>query len=199
MAETIHVDNDLELVRKGYDPAQVQELVGKLSNELKTLAADNDQLRAQVVQLEQAAASPSAVDTMPSATPDVFAHWSNETNALLAAARENIAKVHAQAESDAAARLAEADAAAAAVRHQAQLDAELVMTEAQKQADQTNTQVADAKAQLAELVQQRASISQHLGNAKAQLTQLLSLVEPGEAPTDAPAAGAAAEHHDERA
>ena len=103
------MDTDLELVRKGYDPAQVQDLVGKLSSELKALAAENDRLRAQVAAMQQTASPPSAA----SDHPDVFAHWSNETNALLDAARESIAKVHAKAETDAAAVVAASEVTAA--------------------------------------------------------------------------------------
>jgi cell division septum initiation protein DivIVA len=206
------VDIDLELVRKGYDPAQVQDLVGTLSNELKALTAENDRLRAQLAEQPPAASSPSAAD----AEPDVFDHWSNETNALLAAARESIATVHAKAETDAAAVVATAEAEAAEIRHQAQLDAELVIGEATRQAedtttaadahrlatetdmqalqDRTNAQVGEAKAQLADLQQQRAAISQQLGSTKAQLTQLLSLVA---APDDAaPSDHDTAEHAD---
>jgi cell division septum initiation protein DivIVA len=194
------VDIDLELVRKGYDPAQVQDLVGTLSNELKALTAENDRLRAQLSEQPPAASSPSAVEP----EPDVFDHWSNETNALLTAARESIAAVHAAAETDAAAVVATAETEAAEIRHQAQLDAELVLGEATRQAaettaaadahrlttetdmralqDRTNAQVAEAKTQLADLQQQRAAISRQLGSTKAQLTQLLSLVA---APDDA--------------
>ena len=206
------MDTDLELVRKGYDPAQVQDLVGKLSSELKALSTENDRLRARVTELEQTPPPPNAA----SEQPDVFQHWSNETNALLDAARDNIAKVHAQAEADAAVVLADAEVQAAALRHQAQLDAELALGEAQRQADetiaaaivhadttiseanahklateteaqavleQTNAQLAQAKAQLADVVQQRAAISQQLGSTKAQLTQLLSLVQTDDEPT----------------
>jgi cell division septum initiation protein DivIVA len=223
------VDTDLELVRKGYDPAQVQDLVGKLSSELKALSTENDRLRARATELEQTPPSPNAAADQP----DVFQHWSNETNALLDAARDNIAKVHAQAAADAAAVLAAAEVQAAELRHQAQLDAELALGEAQRQADetiaaanlhadttiseanahklateteaqaaleQTNTQLAQAKAQLADVVQQRAAISKQLGSTKAQLTQLLSLVQPDDEPASATDESAAsAEHADDHA
>lgn len=43
-AETVSGDR-LELVRRGYDPYQVQRLVSTLSLELKALTAENDELR----------------------------------------------------------------------------------------------------------------------------------------------------------
>lgn len=217
------MNTDLELVRKGYDPAQVQDLVGKLSGELKTLTAENDRLRAQVAELQRSSAPPNAAV----AQSDVFEHWSSETNALLAAARESIAAVHAKAEADAADVVAAAEAAAVEIRHQAQLDAELVMGEATRQAeattaaadahrttteteaqallDRTNAEVAAAKAQLDDLVQQRSVISKQLGSTKAQLTQLLSLVAsdddtPGAtASTGSDEHDASAEHADDHA
>lgn len=39
---------ELELVRKGYDPYQVQRLVSTLATELKALVAENDALRARI-------------------------------------------------------------------------------------------------------------------------------------------------------
>lgn len=215
------MDTDLELVRRGYDPAQVQELVGTLSSELKALTAENDRIRAQLSELQQA-----TPPTAPTPDPDVFEHWAAETNSLLAAARVSIAAVHAQAVIDAAAAVAAAEAEAVEVRHQAQLDAELALGEANRQAlettaaadahrlttetemqalaDRTTAQVTDAKAQLADLVQQRAAISRQLGSTRAQLTQLLSLVAPpdDEPATDEPASDqqiASAEHADDHA
>ncbi len=47
--ETDDIAGDkLELVRRGYDPYQVQRLVSTLATELKALVAENDDLRARL-------------------------------------------------------------------------------------------------------------------------------------------------------
>jgi cell division septum initiation protein DivIVA len=198
------VDNDLELVRRGFDPSQVQQLVGQLSSELKTMAVENDQLRARVAELERN--SPAA----PTTANDIFAHWSRETNDLMAAARASIQSVTERATADAAAALAAGETAATAIRQRAQIDAEAILAEARRQADETaaaaaadrarveadaqanvaraNAQVAALEAKLVELRGQRSTMSQQLTTAKSHLLQLLSLVEEPEAPAAAPAA-----------
>lgn len=195
-----NVDNDLELVRRGFDPSQVQQLVGQLSAELKTMAAENDRLRARVGELE---AAPAA--TTPS---DIFGMWSKETNALMDAARASIASVTDKATADAAAALAAGETAATAIRQRAQIDAEGIVAEAKRQAEQTaaaaaadkarveaeaqanvdraNAQVAAMEAKLAELRGQRSTMSEQLSTAKSHLLQLMSLVdEPDDAPAGA--------------
>ena len=42
----------LSVVRRGYDPAEVQELVGQLANELKSQVDESEVLRARIVELE---------------------------------------------------------------------------------------------------------------------------------------------------
>ncbi len=52
MVRKIEADNvagdRLEIVRRGYDPYQVQRLVSTLATELKALVAENDALRARL-------------------------------------------------------------------------------------------------------------------------------------------------------
>ena len=52
MVRKIEADNGsgdrLEIVRRGYDPYQVQRLVSTLATELKALVAENDALRARL-------------------------------------------------------------------------------------------------------------------------------------------------------
>ncbi len=195
-----NVENDLELVRRGFDPSQVQQLVAQLSAELKTVAAENDRLRARVADLE---AAPAA--TTPS---DIFGLWSKETNELMAAARASIASVTDKATADAAAALAAGETAATAIRQRAQIDAEGIVAEATRRAEQTATEAAADKARveaeaqasvdrasgevaaldakLADLRGQRSTMSHQLSTAKAHLLQLMSLVdEPEEAPVGA--------------
>lgn len=198
------MDNDLELVRRGFDPSQVQQLVGQLSTELKTMAAENDRLRARVAELEKA---PPPVGSTPN---DVFEHWSKETNDLLDAARASIASVTEKATADAAAALAAGETAATAIRQRATLDAEGIVAEGRSSAaiivaeaeavkarleadaaaevQRREAQVAALEAKLADLRGQRATMSQQLGTAKSHLLQLLSLVdEPETEPTSGPA------------
>jgi len=120
------VDSELELVRKGFDPSQVQQLVGQLSAELKTVAAENDRLRGRMAELEAAPPPPPAPGA---ASTDIFAHWSKETNDLLDAARASISSVTEKATTDAAAAVAAGETAANAIRQRAQLDAEGVMAD----------------------------------------------------------------------
>jgi cell division septum initiation protein DivIVA len=195
------MDNDLELVRRGFDPAQVQQLVGQLSTELKSMAAENDRLRTKVAELEKA---PRPVATTPN---DVFEHWSKETNDLLDAARASIASVTEKATADAAAALAAGETAATTIRQRATLDAEGIVAaartdaaaivagaqtekarleaEAKAEVDRREQQVAALEAKLAELRGQRSTMSQQLSSAKSHLLQLMSLVdEPETAPTN---------------
>lgn len=123
---------ELNVVRRGYDPAQVQRLVGDLATELKMLSAESEVLRARVQELERSGptAAGDAADT-ERANPDrgavvdndVFAHWSRETNALLDAARSAVEAVRAEAAADAmamrASARAEADQMLAAARREA--------------------------------------------------------------------------------
>ncbi len=208
MAGTIEMDNELELVRRGYDPAQVKALVGQLSAELKAATSEADRLRARIAELEQQ----PPISAVPTPSDDILGRWGDETAQLLDTARASIAKVMEQARADAAAKVAVAESQAHEIRHQAQVDAELVLSQARKQAeettagaeahrvetesaaqatlDETRRKIDEASAQLADLTAQRASISQQLGATKAQLTQLLSIVETPAAP--------AAENDDEQ-
>ncbi len=203
------MDNDLELVRRGFDPAQVQHLVGQLSTELKTMAAENDRLRTRVTELERMPPPP------PNAAPsDVFAHWSKETNDLLDAARASIASVTEKATADSAAAVAAGETAGIAIRQRAQLDAEGIVSEARHQAAgiiseaeaakaaveaeaqgnvaRTNDELAALQVKLADLRGQRSAMGQQLGTAKTQLLQLLALLEGPDEPAVHPVDGSVA-------
>lgn len=201
MAGTDGMDNDLELVRRGFDPTQVQQLVGQLSTELKSMAAENERLRNKVAELE---AAPRPVAGTPN---DVFEHWSKETNDLLDAARASIASVTEKATADAAAALAAGETAATTIRQRATLDGEGIVAAARTEAAaivagaetekarleadaaaevaRRETQVAALETKLADLRGQRSTMSQQLNTAKSHLLQLMSLVdEPEAAPTN---------------
>lgn len=199
-------EHELELVRRGFDPAQVQQLVGSLAAELKTMAAANDRLRTRLAELE---ASPRAASSSAPAG-DVFAHWSNETNALLDAARSSIARVTEKATADAAAAMASGEMAANTIRQRAQLDADQILTDARRKADeialeaqrhaaavtaaaeadkaareaeaqarvdQARAQVDALAAALAGLRDQRSAMSRQLSVARGHLAALIALVD----------------------
>jgi cell division septum initiation protein DivIVA len=142
------LDEQLELVRRGYDPEQVHRVITTLSAELKALAADNEALRRQL-------------DTMSAAPPtpkvDVFAEWSRETNELLEAARHNVDRVMEKAHADAASLTAAASADAASIRATAQSDADRVVQTARAEAADINAEAitvrSDAQAEAERLVQ----------------------------------------------
>jgi len=204
------MDNDLELVRRGFDPGQVQQLVGQLSSELKTMSAENERLRARVDELEHAPAAASAP-----ANDDILSYWGQQTNDLLAAARTSIANVTEKATADAAAAVAAGETAGAAIRQRATLDAEDIVGDARHQAagiiadaeaakanveaeaqhnlDRTNGELSALQAKLAELRGHRASMSQQLSTAKSQLLSLLALVDEPETAAAAATEPAAAE------
>jgi cell division septum initiation protein DivIVA len=207
---------ELELVRRGFDPAQVQHLVGSLAGELRTMATQNEHLKARVAELEQ----------MPrSAAPtDVFEHWSTETTALMDAARASISRVTDKATSDAAAAVSAGEVAANAIRQRAQMDAEALLANARKQADaslaeareqaartqaeadaakaateaearaeleRAHAELAEVQCRVTELHQQRSTIKDQLLTAQTHIQQLLTLVHTHEQAETAPVAEAA--------
>lgn len=235
------MDDGLDLVRRGFDPAQVQQLVGQLAAELRALATENDRLRAALAE-RGTAPSPttpapegfSAGSVTVSGTPpaenrrggnpaekpgDVFDHWSEETEALMAAARRSIAAVTERATAQAAAAIAAGETAGQAIRQRAQLDADAIVADARRRAERAgevaaaeqaaraaearaaaeraHADLVAARAELEELRARRAAVSRQLGNARTLLQQVLELVEADEdhgtgagAPTADPSSGA---------
>jgi cell division septum initiation protein DivIVA len=195
---------ELSVVRRGYDPAEVQQLVGQLADELKLVAAESDQLRARIAELEQHTGSSVGAQGAPAEAAthadDVFAHWSRETNSLLDAARSSVDAVKSQATADAeairASAQAEADQILAEARHRAdemiaaaQLHSRNTMADADTQRAAIEAEVRaefsaslaqaeQARAEVAALAQQRAALGKQLGAARSQLTDLLALIEP---------------------
>ena len=169
--------------------------MGSLAGELKTASAENEQLKARVVELEQT--------PRPAADGDIFAHWSNETNALLDAARVSIGRVTERATSDAATAVSAGEFAATAIRQRAQIDAEQLLAAARKQAETTLAEAEAAKVareaestaelekatarlttvetKINDLKTQRSTIKDQLTAAQTHITQLLSLVNADEA------------------
>jgi cell division septum initiation protein DivIVA len=201
------VMTELTVVRRGYDPGQVQRLVGELAGELKALSAESDALRARVHELEQPAhTAATAVAAAHPAEPDVFAHWSRETNALLDAARSAVEAVRSQADADAlairASARAEADQLLAEARREAdemiaaaqlhhrvaksEADAVRATVEREVRAELASTLASShtAKAEIARLMEQRGNLAEQLQKAREQLTQLLALIAPPAEPSD---------------
>jgi len=197
------VMTELTVVRRGYDPVQVQRLVGELAGELKVLSAESEVLRARVVELEQSSGAVGTVPVhtaAPAAPTDVFQQWSNETNALLDAARAAVAAVRLQADADAmamrASARAEADQLLAAARREAdemiaaaqlhhrvaksEADAVRATVEREVRAELASTLASShqAKAEIARLVEQRGNLTAQLQQAREQLSQLLALIAP---------------------
>lgn len=195
----------LSVVRRGYNPAEVQELVGQLAGELKVAADENDALRARVTELEHESQRtvpppPPVTTEAPPSDNDVFAHWTRETTALLDAARAGVEAVKVQAAADAeairASAQAEADQILAEARHKAdemiaaaQLHSRNTMADADSlratiEADiraefaESLAQAEKARAEVTSLADQRAALGRQLGTARAQLTELLALIEP---------------------
>lgn len=197
---------ELTVVRRGYDPVQVQRLVGELAGELKVLSAESEALRARVVELEHSGSAGgevpvhTAATAAPTAPTDVFQQWSNETNALLDAARAAVAAVRLQADADAmairASARAEADQLLAAARREAdemiaaaqlhhrvaksEADAVRATVEREVRAELASTLASShqAKAEIARLVEQRGNLTAQLQQAREQLSQLLALIAP---------------------
>jgi cell division septum initiation protein DivIVA len=138
----------LELVRRGYDPEQVHRVMATLSAELKAVAADNERLRADLERLNAAPPSPNV---------DVFAEWNRETTELLQTARNNVERVMAKANADATALTDAARADAASIRATAQADADRVMQAARAEAAEVNAEVvvirSEAHAEAKQIVQ----------------------------------------------
>ena len=82
------LDQQLEIVRRGYDPHQVQRLVGSLAGELKALASENAGLREQLAAAEARPAEPPSHSL--TAGDDATAARSRETADVLDAARLNV-------------------------------------------------------------------------------------------------------------
>lgn len=195
----------LSVVRRGYNPAEVQELVGQLAGELKMASDENDALRARVHELEHQRSVPPPPPPQPTASAaqadgDVFAHWTRETTSLLDAARASVEAVKVQAAADAeairASAQAEADQILAEARHRAdemiaaaQLHTRNTLADADSlragiEADiraefaESLAQAEKARAEVTSLADQRAALGRQLGAARAQLTELLALIEP---------------------
>lgn len=176
---------ELTVVRRGYDPAQVQRLVGELAGELKALSAESEALRARVQELEHgghgtAESAPggdaaAATDPASAATSDVFAHWSRETNALLDAARAAVEAVRSEAAAD-----------AVAIRASARAQADQLLAEARRQADemiaaaQLHHRVAKSEADAVRATVERevrSELASTLASSHAAKAEIARLVE----------------------
>lgn len=182
------MDDGLDLVRRGFDPGQVQQLVGQLAAELRALATENEHLRAALA--ERGPAPPTGASagsaTMSGSDPadriggnaaetpgDVFAEWSRETEELMRAAQARIAVVTERATAQAAAAIAAAETAAQAIRGRAQRDADAIVADARRRAERDG-QVAAAE-QSARLAEARAAVERanaDLVAARAELDEV---------------------------
>ena len=122
------------IVRRGYDPEQVEAFATAASDELKRLMEENRQLK---VRVEQRPAPPPAAPAAaePSET-SVIDHWGEETTKLLNAAKENVKNVVAQAEERAARIVVDANEKASRIVAEATARAENHERQAKARADE---------------------------------------------------------------
>ena len=158
------LDQQLEIVRRGYDPHQVQRLVGSLAGELKALAVENAALREQLAAAEARPAEPPSHSL--TAGDDATAARSRETADVLDAARLNVARVMERATKEAAELLAAAE-------HEAQEKAAQQSTAALAAAEAHAKEMLDgAEAELAELTALRETLRTQFSDTRAQLAAI---------------------------
>ena len=124
------------IVRRGYDPEQVEAFATAASDELKRLIEENRQLKVRIEQ-RPTPAEPAALAARqePSET-SVIDHWGEETTKLLNAAKENVQNVVAQAEERAARIVVDANEKAARIVAEATARAENHERQAKARADE---------------------------------------------------------------
>ncbi|MDO9174584.1 MAG: hypothetical protein Q7V62_07235 [Actinomycetota bacterium] len=171
MAENMDLDHNLELVRRGYDPHQVQRLVGALRDELKAVATENAELRAHLADPSAPvpAATPESVTRLATpASDEAIAVWASDTLEMLAASRANLARVMEQADVDGAALVAAAEQEAATIRESAEAEAARILEEATTRAGETVSQAErQAAANVADAEAHRAAVEAEIQMLKA--------------------------------
>jgi cell division septum initiation protein DivIVA len=134
------VERQLPLVRRGYDPYEVQRLVGVMSNEMSVLTRRNEELRARVVELQHLA-SPSHPSPGGPGVDDARRH---AADLVAAAEREGNA-----------------------IRHRARIDADRILELATERADEIRKQQAITADQLRVVQAQLAQLATLLEPPKA--------------------------------
>lgn len=165
------LDHNLELVRRGYDPHQVQRLVGALRDELRAVATENAELRAHLSDPSTPVPDATPESSTRAATPATdaaIAVWASETLEMLAASRTNLAHVMEQAEVDSSALVADAEQEAAGIRDSAEAEAARILEQATTRANETVSQAErQAAANVADAETHRAAVEAEIQMLKA--------------------------------
>ena len=156
------LDQQLEIVRRGYDPHQVQRLVGSLAGGLAVLAV-----------IEPPSPSLTAGD-------DATAARSRETADVLDAARLNVARVMERATKEAAELLAAAEHEAqekaaqqsTAALAAAEAHAKEMLDGAEAELAQVTARLEQGRAELAELTALRETLRTQFSDTRAQLAAI---------------------------
>lgn len=151
-----------QLVKRGYDPLEVQAFARAVSVELQRLGMENEELRSRVRSLESAGsvASGTASRAVELDESSVAQYLGSETTRLLQAARDTAAGIVHRAEERADEIVTVAEEDARRLREQGVADA---AHERRVAADEARTLIADASEQrrsvLAELARRRDTAS----------------------------------------
>jgi cell division septum initiation protein DivIVA len=211
---------DFPAVRRGYAPANVQAFVSAAHAEMRRLAGENRRLQLRVDELEDILAdlsdrqaNPATVAATPTPTAPLPAptvtsaspldEWGQRTAELLAGARSDIDKMLAAARDRADQIVAEAHVEAAGIKANAEQEAALRLARSDDQRSRLVAEAMDeqqraalatdhARAELARVERQRASISTSLRSLQSALQQAVDTIS-----TQAPPPVALAEHADD--
>ncbi|MEZ5215090.1 MAG: hypothetical protein R2715_00535 [Ilumatobacteraceae bacterium] len=181
--------SSFQLVRRGYDPLEVQAFARAVSSELQRLARENEELRDQLRSAAQAPApgvariadatepAASSAAALPIDDASVAQYLGAETTRLLQAARETAGEIVRKAEMRSDDIVAGAENDARRIREEAAADA---AHERRVAADEARRLIADAtehrRVVLAELAQQRSEASgqlRDLGDGRTSLVRTL--------------------------
>lgn len=167
-----------DVVMRGFDRNQVQDAVGRLEDDLRTVVAERDQaiIRANDlhIQLEQASSDVSTLNSkLRNAQAPTFESMGERIASMLRLAEEEAGEIRRQADTDAEQTRAEAAADKDAVdQHntQTRADAQQALDEAKAEADRV---LGEAKAEAAQHTEDRhREAAEHLQNAKTDAAGL---------------------------
>lgn len=167
-----------DVVMRGYDRNQVQDTVGRLEDDLRTVVAERDQAITRAndlhIQLEQASSDVSTLNSkLRNAQAPTFESMGERIASMLRLAEEEAGEIRRQAHADAEQTRAEAAADKDAVDQentQTRADAQQTLDEAKAEADRV---LGEAKAEAAQHTEERhGEAAEHLQKAKTEAADL---------------------------
>ncbi|MEO6955507.1 MAG: hypothetical protein ABI137_02090 [Antricoccus sp.] len=167
-----------DVVMRGFDRNQVQDAVGRLEDDLRTVVTERDQAITRAndlhIQLEQASSDVSTLNSkLRNAQAPTFESMGERIASMLRLAEEEAGEIRRQANTDAEQTRAEAAAAKNAVDQdntQTRADAQQTLDEAKAEADRI---LGEAKAEAAQHTEDRhREAAEHLQNAKTEAAEL---------------------------